>query len=79
MLSTAYSTEYLYLDAIKFISKMKTGPFAEHSPILYDVSGVPNWGKVNGGMMKMYKVEVLSKFPIMQHFLFGSLITMDPA
>ncbi|KAE9593137.1 putative peptidylprolyl isomerase [Lupinus albus] len=36
--------------------------------------GVPNWNKVNTGLLKMYKAEVLEKVPIMQHFLFGSII-----
>ncbi|MBA0693583.1 hypothetical protein Goari_003947, partial [Gossypium aridum] len=66
--------EYMYLSCIGFIKKVKKGPFAEHSPLLDDISAVPNWKKVNSGMLKMYKAEVLEKVPIMQHFLFGWLI-----
>lgn len=69
-----FSKEYLYLSCIAFVKKVKKGPFAEHSPLLDDISGVPNWNKVNSGLLKMYKVEVMEKVPIMQHFLFGWLI-----
>eukprot|EP01018_Ginkgo_biloba_P013134 Gb_13358 [translate_table: standard] len=71
---SSYSNEYLYLSCVAFVKKVKKGPLAEHSPMIDDISGVPSWIKVNGGMLKMYKAEVLEKVPIMQHFLFGSLI-----
>eukprot|EP01099_Mayorella_cantabrigiensis_P009056 TRINITY_DN976_c0_g2_i1.p1 TRINITY_DN976_c0_g2~~TRINITY_DN976_c0_g2_i1.p1 ORF type:complete len:319 (+),score=63.76 TRINITY_DN976_c0_g2_i1:78-1034(+) len=69
--------DYLYFAAIQFIYKMKTGPFPEHSPILYDISAVPYWEKINGGFIKMYEVEVLGKFPIAQHFVFGSIFPLE--
>ncbi|KAH6773974.1 phosphotyrosyl phosphatase activator family protein [Perilla frutescens var. hirtella] len=69
-----FCNEYMYLSCIVFVKKVKKGLFAEHSPMLDDISGVPNWNKVNSGLLKMYKVEVLEKVPIMQHFLFGSII-----
>ncbi|CAN4113831.1 unnamed protein product [Withania somnifera] len=69
-----FANEYIYLSCIVFIKKVKKGVFAEHSPMLDDISGVPNWNKVNSGLLKMYKIEVLQKVPIMQHFLFGSII-----
>lgn len=69
-----FSKEYLYLSCVAFVKKVKKGPFCEHSPLLDDISGVPNWNKVNSGLLKMYKVEVMGKVPIMQHFLFGFLI-----
>lgn len=61
------------------ITEVKTGPFAEHSNQLWNVSGVKTWDKVNQGLVKMYRAEVLSKFPVMQHFYFGSLFTMKRA
>ncbi|KAL2914476.1 Serine/threonine-protein phosphatase 2A activator 1 [Polyrhizophydium stewartii] len=74
-----FSREYLYLACIDYINEVKRGPFHEHSSILYDISGVPAWAKVNSGMLKMYIAEVLQKHPVVQHFLFGRLLPFEPA
>lgn len=71
-----YSKQYMFLGCIEFISKVKTGPFAEHSNQLWNVSAVSTWVKVNSGLIKMYRVEVLAKFPVIQHVLFGSLLSI---
>ncbi|EME48387.1 hypothetical protein DOTSEDRAFT_84034 [Dothistroma septosporum NZE10] len=68
----------MYFSAIQFIHDVKTGPFWEHSPTLYDISGITaGWGKINKGMLKMYAAEVLGKFPVVQHFPFGSIFGWD--
>ncbi|KAF9876302.1 hypothetical protein CkaCkLH20_06245 [Colletotrichum karsti] len=70
--------ENMYFSAVGFINDVKKGPFWEHSPILFDVSGVQaGWGKINKGMLKMFNAEVLQKFPVVQHFTFGSLFSWD--
>jgi len=47
--------DYMYFGSIAFIKSVKKGvPFFESSPTLNDVSGCPNWGKVAGGMIKMW-------------------------
>ena len=86
----------MYFDAIGFILDVKKGPFWEHSPVLYDISGVKaGWAKINKvsqtfsyycsflannsaqGIIKMYLAEVLSKFPVVQHFPFGSMFLWE--
>lgn len=68
----------MYFSAVAFINDVKRGPFWEHSPMLFDISGIKDgWGKINKGMIKMYNAEVLSKFPVIQHFPFGSLFSWD--
>ncbi|XP_064104121.1 serine/threonine-protein phosphatase 2A activator-like [Macrobrachium nipponense] len=71
--------EYMFLGCIKFILSVKTGPFAEHSNQLWNISGVQSWGKINQGLFKMYKAEILAKFPVIQHVLFGTILSITPA
>ncbi|KAI5283330.1 Serine/threonine-protein phosphatase 2A activator 1 [Ascosphaera aggregata] len=68
----------MYFSAVWFICDVKKGPFWEHSPVLFDVSGIKDgWGKINKGMIKMHNAEVLSKFPVVQHFPIGSLFRLE--
>lgn len=72
-----YKSKNMYFAAIDFILQVKKGPFFEHSPVLYDVSGVKSMSKIKTGMIKMYDGEVLSKLQVMQHFYFGTLFPFE--
>lgn len=67
--------------------QMKTGPFAEHSNQLWNISAVPSWSKVNQGLIRMYKAEVsavgrgrlLGHMPPPFHFTVGQLFSSAAA
>ena len=77
-----YHSKYMYFECINFINSIKTLPKNQddrlsirwHSPMLDDILLAKSWQKIKEGMIKMYKVEVLGKLPIIQHFMFGTLI-----
>ncbi|KAK5961753.1 peptidylprolyl isomerase RRD1 PWA37_001126 [Arxiozyma heterogenica] len=67
-----YKDQNFFAQGISFICQVKTGPFKEHSPILFDIlHTVRSWQKIQRGLLKMYDDEVLNKFPVVQHFWFG--------
>eukprot|EP00605_Chrysophyceae_sp_TOSAG23-4_P002221 GSChrysophyteH1.ASY1.ANO1.2464.1 assembled CDS len=69
------SEEYMYLEGIQFIRKIKKGaPFAETSPMLNDISHLGDWNRICAGLLRLYQAEVLSKFPVVQHLLFGTIL-----
>ena len=67
----------LYFSCIHYIYSTERGPFFEHSPDLYQISGVPSWEKINLGLIRKYEDDVLSKWPVLQHVLFGKLFAFE--
>ena len=68
----------MYFGCIRFIKSVKKGVhFGESSPMLNDISAVPSWDKVTQGLMKMFKAEVIGKFPVIQHLKFGSILAFS--
>ncbi|XP_050299206.1 serine/threonine-protein phosphatase 2A activator-like [Anthonomus grandis grandis] len=78
-IADTHADNYMFMGCIQHINKLKSGPFGEHSNQLWSVSGVNNWFTVNGGLVRMYRSDILGKFSVVQNIVFGSLFTLKQA
>lgn len=54
-----YRSQNMYFSAVGFIFDVKKGPFWEHSPMLFDISGIKDgWGKINKVSSSLFKQHV---------------------
>ncbi|TNJ27908.1 putative Phosphotyrosyl phosphatase activator protein [Giardia muris] len=69
----------LYNMMIHNIFLVKTGDLRVTSPFISEIhmAADTNWQKIHSGMYRHYQNEVLCKWPIMQHFWFGSIIPFE--
>lgn len=71
------SRRNLFMEAVEFVCSVKGPLLAEHSPMLYDISGLASWKRVASGLVRMYYAEVLGKRPVVGLLVFGSLIPWE--
>ena len=76
LLVEQYKKEYMYVNCVAFIRVVKKGRFCDTSPMLNDISGAASWFKIANGMIAMYKNEVFTKLPVVQHIRFGKFFEL---
>lgn len=72
-----YRDAYLFFNGVWHARCAKTGaPFRETCPMLYELSRARcDWNGLCSRLLHMFQGEVLGKYPVAQHFLFGKLIS----
>ncbi|KAI5998994.1 serine/threonine-protein phosphatase 2A activator-like protein, partial [Pisolithus orientalis] len=71
------ANDYMYLACVKFINSVCLSLYV--SPAVVVLTSIKAWEKVSAGMMEVYAAEVLGKLPVIQHFLFGSILHEGPS
>ncbi|KAK8871136.1 Serine/threonine-protein phosphatase 2A activator 1 [Tritrichomonas musculus] len=77
IVAKAHKDEYIYCRWIDYLYQVKKGSFSEHSRMLYSLRNLPHFTKLNNGMIKMYRGEVMDRFLVVQHFRFGSVLKWE--
>jgi serine/threonine-protein phosphatase 2A activator len=63
-----------YCKWIEYLYQSKAGSFSEHSRGLYSLKVVPDFEKLNEGMLKTYERDVLMRLFVVQQFGFGEIL-----
>ncbi|KAL0223299.1 hypothetical protein P9112_002689 [Eukaryota sp. TZLM1-RC] len=72
-----YSHDYLLLDCFQRTFSSKSNVDVSHLPVIHAFTEAVNWKKCANGMISFYKDHVLNQYPIVQHCLFGELVSLD--
>ena len=75
-ISREYQNENSYCKWIEIIRKVKVGDFETCARGISTLTSVPSFEKISQGLIKMYKGEIMNKFPVVQHFRFGKILTL---
>jgi serine/threonine-protein phosphatase 2A activator len=80
--SACYRQRYLIFEQACHLRETKAAhaAFEEACPILTDVLRLAkSWAVARRGLLQLWKCEVLGKFPVAQHFLFGATLAFQPS
>ena len=70
-----YKNEYFFISRAKYIKDVKKiATFSEYAPILYSIFVKKKMGE---RLLKIYENVMLKKVVVIQHFYFGSILTLE--